>query len=48
MEGNVRPIETSSDNLETDVLCFAEMFEQLSSEAKAAILELLRQLNETK
>ena len=45
MEDNVQPIGTQPDDLTADVLCFAEMFERLSPEAKAAMLEILRQLN---
>lgn len=40
--------ETPSEELEADIVCFAELFERLSPDAKAAILEILRQLNETK
>lgn len=40
--------EAPSEELKADIVCFAELFERLSPDAKSAILELLRQLNETK
>lgn len=46
MEDNTQPIETQSDDLAADIICFAEMFERLSPEAKSAMLEILRQLND--
>ena len=45
MEDNAQPTGTQPDELSTDVLQFAEMFERLSPEAKTAMLEILRQLN---
>ncbi len=45
MEDNAQPIGAQPDELSADVLCFAEMFERLSLEAKTAMLEILRQLN---
>lgn len=45
VEDNVQPIGTQSDDLAADIICFAEMFERLSPEAKSAMLEILRQLN---
>lgn len=45
MEDNAQPIGTQPDDIVADVLLFAEMFEQLSPEAKSAMLEILRQLN---
>ncbi len=46
MEDNAQSIEKQTDELSTDVLQFAEMFKQLSLEAKVTMLELLRQLND--
>lgn len=40
--------ETLSEELKADIVCFAKLFEHLSPDAKAAILEILRQLNGTK
>lgn len=45
MEDNTQPAAEQPEDILADVLCFAEMFERLSPEAKAEVLELLRQLN---
>lgn len=45
MEDSAQLVENQPEELTADVLQFAEMFEQLSPEAKTAMLEILRQLN---
>lgn len=45
MEDNAQSIIDEQDELVADALCFAELFERLSPDAKAVVLELLRQLN---
>lgn len=47
MEENANLAEDHPDDLLSDILCFAEMFERLSPDAKAEVLELLRRLNGT-
>ena len=46
MEDNAQSVEKQNDELSADVLQFTEMFKPLSQEAKVAMLELLRQLND--
>lgn len=46
MEENANLTEEQSEELLSDVLCFAEMFERLSPEAKSAMIEFLHQLKD--
>ena len=48
MEENSNLTEEQSEELLSDILCFAEMFERLSPDDKESMLEFLRQLNNTK
>lgn len=40
--------DEQTDELLADILCFAEMFERLSTDDKESMLKFLRQLNNTK
>lgn len=45
MDNNKKSSENQNDELSEDILQFTEMFSQLSPEAKDAMLEILRLLN---